>query len=86
MSDENFTDENLFDAAGAVNAGPGADDTEAEVEVVDYSEDDIRTLDWKEHIRRRPGMYIGKLGDGSTLTTVYMCLSRRCSTMASTSS
>ncbi len=65
MSDENFTDENLFDAAGAVNAGPGADDTEAEVEVVDYSEDDIRTLDWKEHIRRRPGMYIGKLGDGS---------------------
>ena len=30
-----------------------------------YSEDDIRTLDWKEHIRRRPGMYIGKLGDGS---------------------
>ncbi|MDE5567389.1 MAG: type IIA DNA topoisomerase subunit B [Muribaculaceae bacterium] len=30
-----------------------------------YSEDDIKTLDWKEHIRRRPGMYIGKLGDGS---------------------
>jgi topoisomerase IV subunit B len=30
-----------------------------------YSEDTIRTLDWKEHIRRRPGMYIGKLGDGS---------------------
>lgn len=65
MSDENFTDENLFDAAGAVNSGPDAGDTEAEVEVVDYSEDDIRTLDWKEHIRRRPGMYIGKLGDGS---------------------
>ncbi|MDE5693266.1 MAG: type IIA DNA topoisomerase subunit B, partial [Duncaniella sp.] len=66
MSDENFNDENLFDAAGAVNAGEGADAaTEAEVEVVDYSEDDIRTLDWKEHIRRRPGMYIGKLGDGS---------------------
>ncbi|MDE6370209.1 MAG: type IIA DNA topoisomerase subunit B, partial [Duncaniella sp.] len=40
-------------------------DQEAEVEIVDYSEDDIRTLDWKEHIRRRPGMYIGKLGDGS---------------------
>ncbi|WP_301185810.1 toprim domain-containing protein [uncultured Muribaculum sp.] len=32
---------------------------------VEYSEDDIKTLDWKEHIRRRPGMYIGKLGDGS---------------------
>ncbi len=32
---------------------------------VDYSEEDIKTLDWREHIRRRPGMYIGKLGDGS---------------------
>ena len=31
-----------------------------------YSEETIRTLDWKEHIRRRPGMYIGKLGDGSS--------------------
>ncbi len=30
-----------------------------------YSEDSIRTLDWQEHIRLRPGMYIGKLGDGS---------------------
>jgi len=36
------------------------------VEMVEnYSEDSIRTLDWREHIRRRPGMYIGKLGDGS---------------------
>lgn len=32
---------------------------------VAYTEDDIRSLDWKEHIRLRPGMYIGKLGDGS---------------------
>ncbi len=32
---------------------------------VEYTEDDIQTLDWKEHIRRRPGMYIGKLGDGT---------------------
>ncbi|CDN31585.1 Topoisomerase IV subunit B [Mucinivorans hirudinis] len=32
---------------------------------MDYSEEDIKTLDWQEHIRRRPGMYIGKLGDGS---------------------
>ncbi|MFD1630934.1 DNA topoisomerase IV subunit B [Pseudopedobacter beijingensis] len=32
---------------------------------VNYSEDSIRSLDWKEHIRLRPGMYIGKLGDGS---------------------
>ncbi len=34
--------------------------------VANYSEDSIRTLDWKEHIRKRPGMYIGKLGDGSS--------------------
>ena len=33
---------------------------------VNYSEDNIRTLDWQEHIRIRPGMYIGKLGDGSS--------------------
>jgi len=32
---------------------------------VQYSEDSIKTLDWKEHVRKRPGMYIGKLGDGS---------------------
>jgi len=31
-----------------------------------YTEDSIRTLDWKEHIQKRPGMYIGKLGDGSS--------------------
>ncbi|MDE6334388.1 MAG: type IIA DNA topoisomerase subunit B, partial [Muribaculaceae bacterium] len=31
-----------------------------------YTENEIRTLDWKEHIRRRPGMYIGKLGDGTS--------------------
>jgi topoisomerase IV subunit B len=33
---------------------------------VQYTEDNIRSLDWKEHIRMRPGMYIGKLGDGSS--------------------
>jgi topoisomerase-4 subunit B len=32
----------------------------------DYTEDSIRSLDWREHIRLRPGMYIGKLGDGSS--------------------
>ncbi len=35
-------------------------------EKVEYTEDNIRSLDWKEHIRMRPGMYIGKLGDGSS--------------------
>ena len=34
--------------------------------IENYSEDTIRTLDWKEHIRLRPGMYIGKLGDGAS--------------------
>ncbi len=33
---------------------------------IQYSEENIRSLDWKEHIRMRPGMYIGKLGDGSS--------------------
>lgn len=33
---------------------------------VKYTEDSIRTLEWNEHIRLRPGMYIGKLGDGSS--------------------
>ncbi len=33
--------------------------------VFDYTEESIRSLDWREHIRLRPGMYIGKLGDGS---------------------
>lgn len=38
---------------------------EEKILVTEYTEENIRTLDWKEHIRRRPGMYIGKLGDGS---------------------
>ena len=36
------------------------------MEETKYTEDNIRSLDWKEHIRMRPGMYIGKLGDGSS--------------------
>ena len=32
----------------------------------EYTEESIKSLDWKEHIRLRPGMYIGKLGDGSS--------------------
>ncbi len=35
-------------------------------EAVQYTEDNIRSLEWQEHIRLRPGMYIGKLGDGSS--------------------
>jgi len=34
--------------------------------MTDYTEENIRSLDWKEHIRLRPGMYIGKLGDGAS--------------------
>ena len=39
--------------------------TMAENNSTNYNEDSIRSLDWREHIRLRPGMYIGKLGDGS---------------------
>lgn len=42
---------------------------------VEYTDDSIRSLDWKEHIRLRPGMYIGKLGDGSSLDDgIYVLL------------
>src|SRR5450755_3697678 len=37
----------------------------AEKNLFDYNEDSIKSLDWREHIRLRPGMYIGKLGDGA---------------------
>jgi len=40
--------------------------TEKEKKEVAYTEDSIQSLDWKQHIRLRPGMYIGKLGDGSS--------------------
>ncbi len=36
------------------------------IQDTNYTDDSIRSLDWKEHIRLRPGMYIGKLGDGSS--------------------
>ncbi len=40
-----------------------------------YNEDNIITLEWQEHIRRRPGMYIGKLGDGSSFDDgIYVLL------------
>ena len=47
----------------------------AEKEIFEYTEDSIRSLDWREHIRLRPGMYIGKLGDGSSADDgVYVLL------------
>lgn len=39
---------------------------EKDQNLFDYTEDSIKSLDWREHIRLRPGMYIGKLGDGSS--------------------
>jgi Type IIA topoisomerase (DNA gyrase/topo II, topoisomerase IV), B subunit len=41
------------------SAAPGSD-------LFEYTEESIKSLDWREHIRMRPGMYIGKLGDGSS--------------------
>ena len=43
-------------------------ETEKDIQIADnnYREENIVTLEWQEHIRRRPGMYIGKLGDGSS--------------------
>ena len=40
--------------------------SEIQMDGILYNEDNIRSLDWREHIRLRPGMYIGKLGDGSS--------------------
>lgn len=42
---------------------------------IKYTEDNIKSLDWQEHIRLRPGMYIGKLGDGSSMDDgIYVLL------------
>ena len=44
-------------------------------QISNYTEDNIKSLDWKEHIRTRPGMYIGKLGDGSAFDDgIYVLL------------
>lgn len=73
MADYNEND-NIFDIEPTVSQ-PDETPTEGELEeeidtpdkVADagYGDDSIQTLEWNEHIRRRPGMYIGKLGDGS---------------------
>ncbi len=52
---QNFTERN-----------PMSKQTTKEISLFNYDEDSIKSLDWKEHIRLRPGMYIGKLGDGSS--------------------
>lgn len=52
-------------------------ETERDIQVIDnnYQEENIVTLEWQEHIRRRPGMYIGKLGDGiSSDDGIYVLL------------
>ena len=73
MADYNESD-NIFDLESipaVQEAGYGEAEFEAEIDtpakVADngYGDDAIQTLEWNEHIRRRPGMYIGKLGDGS---------------------
>lgn len=47
----------------------------SEINPVNYSEDNIRTLEPREHVRLRPGMYIGKLGDGSSVDDgIYILL------------
>lgn len=53
------------DSFDLLNVSDADTDTVPAVDVA-YTEDDITTLDWREHIRLRPGMYIGKLGDGSS--------------------
>ncbi len=73
MSEYNEND-NIFDYDSIVNEPEptvtegefeAEIDTPAKVEDSGYGDDAIQTLEWNEHIRRRPGMYIGKLGDGS---------------------
>jgi topoisomerase-4 subunit B len=61
MSTDNSNDIFSFEQEDDVNSNPNRVDAGA----ANYNEGDIKTLDWQEHIRRRPGMYIGKLGDGT---------------------
>ena len=58
---DEYTDTNTEN----ISDEPALDFDERPEKPVEYIEDDIKTLDWREHIRLRPGMYIGKLGDGS---------------------
>ncbi|MDE7509916.1 MAG: type IIA DNA topoisomerase subunit B, partial [Muribaculaceae bacterium] len=68
---DNIADEAVTDSAPATPASPdSASGPDNDIETpplieTDYNDDAIQTLEWNIHIRRRPGMYIGKLGDGS---------------------
>ena len=60
MADERLFDQNITDNE------PLDTDSAPSTAASDYTDANIITLEWQEHVRRRPGMYIGKLGDGST--------------------
>ncbi|MBD5339582.1 MAG: type IIA DNA topoisomerase subunit B [Bacteroides sp.] len=68
---DNISDEAVTDSAPATPdssdsaSGPDNDIETPPLIETDYNDDAIQTLEWNIHIRRRPGMYIGKLGDGS---------------------
>lgn len=68
---DNIADEAVTDSAPATpdspdsTSGPDNDIETPPLIETDYNDDAIQTLEWNIHIRRRPGMYIGKLGDGS---------------------
>ena len=68
---DNISDEAVTDSAPATPDSPdSASGPDNDIETpplieTDYNDDAIQTLEWNIHIRRRPGMYIGKLGDGS---------------------
>lgn len=65
MSDNLFENSNETEAEGTPLTAEQPLTEQQQSEAGTYTDDSIQTLSWNEHIRRRPGMYIGKLGDGS---------------------
>ena len=68
MTDNNDIFDNPLLSEDRLNLEPASTEVEAELSetaFANYNDESIQTLAWNEHIRRRPGMYIGKLGDGS---------------------